>query len=572
MSHTLIINGSIPVQDYSQVLYLVLHDTTQIDPEAFRIVVEQCRIDTVDIYQSYPEIYRLLQHVPSRRFDWFVKVGYEEWIRHLKRPVKWVNMRTDNVDFLSIGYIPDRIVCKKVMYEFSVPIEYISYCGRTDIFSVYEFNEIPSWLDLYYTKTDTPLPSRIRLNGVTEGSFEYVELTGPVIPPGLIAKRYKMTCSLIDVVRSRTIVSISFGEFTSFETTTSVPAIVDLTDRTSRVLGRMEGTFIHFISIKGMPSEGKLREFYEACEKHKIRTLYPSLSDRLLMHDIAPKPWNDPNMARFLKQSYANILLVMYALRDHRLPPKTYENLLSYMIGPVTGQTSSTALHIPVVDGTRIEIQAGTRVAMNGIDYYIYSLSKQLGRGDDGTVYVASTEFGPRAVKAIHKVSKDSRNEIWAVEKLVKNPHPLVLRYFGTVNVNRRHYIAMELCDGSLSSPPEPPIHSGTVYLTQLFKALHHIHSLGIAHCDVCNINVLWKGAGCAELRLADFGWSHNRDTEPQLDYERLFYIDWMNAGYMLEEMGWISVNDVSFIEKSRSVTNPILRFERMFLEGITIS
>jgi serine/threonine protein kinase len=226
------------------------------------------------------------------------------------------------------------------------------------------------------------------------------------------------------------------------------------------------------------------------------------------------------------------------------------------------------------MEENQIFIQAGTRITMNGVQYDVYShLNDKLGSGDDGTVYVASTTFGPRAVKVIHKISKDSQNELWAVEKLVKNPHPFILRYFGTVRLNRGQYLAMELCTGSLSSPPEPPLHSGTVYLTQLYKALHHIHSMGIAHCDVCNINVLWKGdTGCEEIRLADFGWSRNRETEPHLDYEHLFRNDWINAGNMFEEMGWISMKDLPFFEKSRSTTTPMVQFERMFLEGITIS
>ena len=110
---------------------------------------------------------------------------------------------------------------------------------------------------------------------------------------------------------------------------------------------------------------------------------------------------------------------------------------------------------------------------------------------------MADPENGP-IVKATQE------REIWAAEKYRSAPHANICEYLGVVTdakalvigtVYRRYTMDLrQLVERTsflrvLPSPPRPPLHADYI-MAAIQSGTHHIHSLGLVHCDIRPDNV----------------------------------------------------------------------------------
>ena len=150
-----------------------------------------------------------------------------------------------------------------------------------------------------------------------------------------------------------------------------------------------------------------------------------------------------------------------------------------------------------------------------GADFGRWRLSRELGRGASGAVYVAHDEELDRdvALKILHPHTRSPalpRARAWLEARVAA-----AIRHPGVVAVydldEERQLVAMELCTGgALSarlkrgplSPAEAVARAG-----ELFATLAAVHARGVVHGDVKPANLLYRDAGAdAELVLGDFG------------------------------------------------------------------
>ncbi len=150
-----------------------------------------------------------------------------------------------------------------------------------------------------------------------------------------------------------------------------------------------------------------------------------------------------------------------------------------------------------------------------------YDAQKVIGQGSFGAVFLARIVETDEVV-AIKKVLQDNKfknRELEIMRKLKKQPHPYV--------VFMRHYFSSKMSDSDkiylnlvLEYVPEtlhsvnrqytkrkelmPPLFV-KIYTYQMFRALAHIHGMGITHRDIKPQNLLVDPA-THTLKLCDFG------------------------------------------------------------------
>ena len=151
---------------------------------------------------------------------------------------------------------------------------------------------------------------------------------------------------------------------------------------------------------------------------------------------------------------------------------------------------------------------------------------EELGSGRYGTVYAGERKDAktPRvAIKTIPKsrVSHmdEIRNEVAILEKL---DHPLCMRLIDTREDKLHYHIVTELCEGGelfdriiqLGSFSEEVASN---LMTQILKAVQHVHSRKVVHRDIKPENLLFKSdSENSALCLVDFGMS--REFDPDTD------------------------------------------------------
>ena len=150
-----------------------------------------------------------------------------------------------------------------------------------------------------------------------------------------------------------------------------------------------------------------------------------------------------------------------------------------------------------------------------GADFGRWRLSREIGRGASGAVYVAHDEELDRdvALKILHPHTRSQalpRARAWLEARVAD-----AIRHPGVVAVydldEERQLVAMELCTGGplaarLKEGALPPAQA-VARAAELFSTLAAVHARGVVHGDVKPANLLYRDAGDdAELVLGDFG------------------------------------------------------------------
>ncbi|HEX9105373.1 MAG TPA: protein kinase [Polyangia bacterium] len=150
-----------------------------------------------------------------------------------------------------------------------------------------------------------------------------------------------------------------------------------------------------------------------------------------------------------------------------------------------------------------------------GADFGRWRLSRELGRGASGAVYVAHDEELDRdvALKILHPHARSPalpRARAWLEARVAA-----AIRHPGVVAIydldEERQLVAMELCGGGplaarLKHGPLPPAEA-IARAGELLSTLAAVHARGVVHGDVKPANLLYRDAGDdAELVLGDFG------------------------------------------------------------------
>jgi serine/threonine-protein kinase len=142
-------------------------------------------------------------------------------------------------------------------------------------------------------------------------------------------------------------------------------------------------------------------------------------------------------------------------------------------------------------------------------------ISKELGRGGMGRVYLAQEELGGRqaAVKVLAvELAQDAgflhrfQREIEALRRL---DHPHIVKFYEAGCEHGQYYYAMEYLDGQsledvLHAQGRLPWQEVLDIAAQLCPALKHAHDHGIIHRDLKPPNLLRTPAGV--VKLTDFG------------------------------------------------------------------
>ena len=150
-----------------------------------------------------------------------------------------------------------------------------------------------------------------------------------------------------------------------------------------------------------------------------------------------------------------------------------------------------------------------------GADFGRWRLSREIGRGASGAVYVAHDEELDRdvALKILHPHTRSQalpRARAWLEARVAA-----AIRHPGVVAVydldEERQLVAMELCAGGplsarLKRGPLPP-KEAIARAAELLSTLAAVHARGVVHGDVKPANLLYRDAAeDAELVLGDFG------------------------------------------------------------------
>lgn len=129
-------------------------------------------------------------------------------------------------------------------------------------------------------------------------------------------------------------------------------------------------------------------------------------------------------------------------------------------------------------------------------------------------MFAAEHTDGARAIKILHRelAERPEQVELFEAEAALAGrlDHPNLIRATDSGRIDGRHYIAMELCDGTSLGQR---LAAGTVdridavrIAIDLCAALEAMHAAGYAHCDVSPSNILLRGDG--RTSLTDFGVS----------------------------------------------------------------
>lgn len=151
----------------------------------------------------------------------------------------------------------------------------------------------------------------------------------------------------------------------------------------------------------------------------------------------------------------------------------------------------------------------------------VYKLSKKIGGGSFGTVWLAQRKDNSKYKFAVKKINKKEVQETEInllrreIEILKEVDHPNIIKFYETYEDSNFIYIVMEHCSGGelfTKITSQGHIHEteARIYMNKMLMAVSHIHSLKIVHRDLKTENFLFDSK-CAtkELKLVDFGLSN---------------------------------------------------------------
>ncbi|HEU4730881.1 MAG TPA: protein kinase [Kofleriaceae bacterium] len=149
-----------------------------------------------------------------------------------------------------------------------------------------------------------------------------------------------------------------------------------------------------------------------------------------------------------------------------------------------------------------------------GVKLGNYRLTRVLGRGNMGVVYLATDEalLRPTAVKVLTWAPTEHDPEAWFLAEarsVARLNHPSVIQIYGVARHGPHCYIAMEYVEGvsadvMISRHGVFTAEHATEVMLQIAEALELAHSSGIIHRDIKPANLLIKSDGSA--KLGDFG------------------------------------------------------------------
>lgn len=163
-----------------------------------------------------------------------------------------------------------------------------------------------------------------------------------------------------------------------------------------------------------------------------------------------------------------------------------------------------------------VELPKKPRLSADGtlsIGKISFSPSSVLGKGCEGT-FVYKGKFEERAV-AVKRILPECFAFADREVDLLKesDQHPNVIRYFCTETDGQFRYIALELCEATLSDWVEGRFAYEGLDPVQVLReatdGLAHLHSLRIVHRDIKPANVLLSvngGGGRVRTMISDFG------------------------------------------------------------------
>ena len=215
----------------------------------------------------------------------------------------------------------------------------------------------------------------------------------------------------------------------------------------------------------------------------------------------------------------AHFLLADAAERagDEREARRQLEKILAVDVDypQARGRADRLARVVPPVAAPPVAAPTLAGLPEGGADFGRWRLSRELGRGASGAVYVAHDEELDRdvALKILHPHARSPalpRARAWLEARVAA-----AIRHPGVVAVydldEERQLVAMELCTGGalaarLRRGPLPP-GEAIAHGAELFSTLAAVHAHGVVHGDVKPANLLYRDAGDdAELVLGDFG------------------------------------------------------------------
>jgi len=171
--------------------------------------------------------------------------------------------------------------------------------------------------------------------------------------------------------------------------------------------------------------------------------------------------------------------------------------------------------HLPPVAAPPVAAATVAGLPESGAGFGRWRLSREIGRGASGAVYVAHDEELDRdvALKILHPHTRSQalpRARAWLEARVAA-----AIRHPGVVAVydldEERQLVAMELCAGGplsarLKRGPLPP-KEAIARAAELLSTLAAVHARGVVHGDVKPANLLYRDAAeDAELVLGDFG------------------------------------------------------------------
>ena len=189
------------------------------------------------------------------------------------------------------------------------------------------------------------------------------------------------------------------------------------------------------------------------------------------------------------------------------------ESTVSFMCDP--DQDTCTGAEEPAP--RNVAVTPGAPVDLTGRTLGHYRLTRQLGSGGMGTVYLAEqTLIGARvAVKVLHPdLARDARlrARFYAEARTVNLVgHPNIVRIFDiNESEDGLHYFVMEYLDGQPLSRLPRPMDPGMVawLLAQACDALEAVHRCGVVHRDLKpdNLLVMERPGELPALKVLDFG------------------------------------------------------------------
>ncbi|KAI0458446.1 hypothetical protein F5B21DRAFT_459702 [Xylaria acuta] len=136
-----------------------------------------------------------------------------------------------------------------------------------------------------------------------------------------------------------------------------------------------------------------------------------------------------------------------------------------------------------------------------------YILEEELGRGSQATVYRAThPNGGVYAVKKFHGLNKRNSGEAKILSRL---DHSHIIKFYANDIVNGNPMMVMEFggtdLQQEMARDPFNEVESKTG-LSQLFEAVHYLHSLSITHRDIKPSNIIVHSRNPLCLKFTDFG------------------------------------------------------------------